>query len=655
MKSRLGFYRSMMLLLLVVQGYALTGQEKLALLMGVGDYPAESGWASTNAYNDLNLIKETLIQQGYKPESIYTLLDNACTRKGIEDAFSSYILPKLKGGMSVYIHFSGLAQQVRDLDGDESDGFDKAIVPFDAPAKKIQGSYAPGSFVLDDDFEHYFLQIRKALGPNGQLFVTMDASTAPENLNGRTSARGGDEKMQDENSSVSIAEHLNSFFSIQSAKKDIAPLISFYSSSFNQLNDEYYGENNEYYGLFSFALCKSLLQLKSNATYKDWFQKLKSIMNENSTLQEPVLLGDKMLSVFNGQLSGRRPYFNISKIYGKDLVLLDGGKLNKIEKGTEFVLYDESVTDTTGVKPIAKAVVEDAKLTESDLRILESTVQTLSKKTKAYISTYHYKSLAVRLQIDLNGNALEQKLLAHFAFSPFIIKDALKPELIITKLNKDYLILKTRQGEVLFQKELKEIHLNEIPFTLSDLIAEYVRANFLRNLEINNDGGNADIQIVQLNEGKEIIADDLKNKIKLGSKIKLRITNNENFGQYFSVMNIQSDNQINVIIPYDKPAESYYLAPGQSYTTDFDLQVGLPLGSEVIKLIMMPTPLDLRPVIATRGVSNLIETNKTKNPFELFVGHMYIEHPLATGTDLKIKASEISSVNGIALEIEDSK
>ena len=47
----------------------------------------------------------------------------------------------VKSGDIVYLHFSCHGQPVEDLDGDEKDGWDESIVPYDAWKKPISGIY----------------------------------------------------------------------------------------------------------------------------------------------------------------------------------------------------------------------------------------------------------------------------------------------------------------------------------------------------------------------------------------------------------------------------------------------------------------------------------------------------------------------------------
>ena len=120
--------------LMLLSAVILAGQERRALLIGIGEYPAESEWTLVHGDNDVRIIREFLLGQGLRGECIETITNEKATKKGILSALER--LTKTAGkGDAVYIHFSGHGQQVTDLDGDEEDGFDEAWVPFDARKK----------------------------------------------------------------------------------------------------------------------------------------------------------------------------------------------------------------------------------------------------------------------------------------------------------------------------------------------------------------------------------------------------------------------------------------------------------------------------------------------------------------------------------------
>ena len=67
---------------------------KLALLVGVGQYPEDSGWRSLGADNDLELLRGALLKQGFLEENILILQNQNATKAGITTAFRQHLIEK---------------------------------------------------------------------------------------------------------------------------------------------------------------------------------------------------------------------------------------------------------------------------------------------------------------------------------------------------------------------------------------------------------------------------------------------------------------------------------------------------------------------------------------------------------------------------------
>lgn len=84
---------------------------RLALLVGINQYPAGSGLAG--CVTDVELQQELLIHRfGLKPSDILTLTDQQATRGAIETAFVEHLIRQAQPGDGVVFHFSGLGSTV---------------------------------------------------------------------------------------------------------------------------------------------------------------------------------------------------------------------------------------------------------------------------------------------------------------------------------------------------------------------------------------------------------------------------------------------------------------------------------------------------------------------------------------------------------------
>lgn len=149
-------------------------QERYALLIGIGQYPEDSGWAIIHGDNDVIIIKQLLLEQGFKEDNIAVLINSAATKAGIMSALEELRI-KANANDVVYIHFSGHGQQVTDLDGDESDRFDEAWIPYDARKKYEAGVYEGENHIIDDELNSYLNGLRSKVGVRGKIVLVADA------------------------------------------------------------------------------------------------------------------------------------------------------------------------------------------------------------------------------------------------------------------------------------------------------------------------------------------------------------------------------------------------------------------------------------------------------------------------------------------------
>lgn len=166
--------RRVLLFILLLPVTCYTVAEKRALVIGIGAYPdVDNGWDCINGDNDVQLAKELLLCNGFAIGNIQTLTNSEATYQGIIKALRHLIEVSSQGDM-VYIHFSGHGQQVTDLNGDETDGFDEAWVPYDA-LQEPTSSYNGERHLTDDELNNYLYQIYQKIGSKGKLIVVSDA------------------------------------------------------------------------------------------------------------------------------------------------------------------------------------------------------------------------------------------------------------------------------------------------------------------------------------------------------------------------------------------------------------------------------------------------------------------------------------------------
>ena len=169
---------NIIILVILLIAIPVNAQNKRALLIGIASYPTykidKLGWNEIHGDNDVKLISRSLQNQGF---NVNTLINKQATAKGIRKALSDMV-SRTKHGDIVYIHFSGHGQPYEDLNGDEEDGWDEAIIPYDAGARYVANVYEGNNHIVDDELNGYINQIRNKAGVNGFVYVVIDACHA---------------------------------------------------------------------------------------------------------------------------------------------------------------------------------------------------------------------------------------------------------------------------------------------------------------------------------------------------------------------------------------------------------------------------------------------------------------------------------------------
>ena len=122
------------------QALAQSAGRKLALLIGIDNYPAEALSLDTSArqpgklagcVTDVALQRQLLIHRfGFLPEDIVCLTNGQATRTGIYQAFVDHLYNQATAGDVVVFHFSGYGAEVRFEDSPEGETV-RSLVPID--------------------------------------------------------------------------------------------------------------------------------------------------------------------------------------------------------------------------------------------------------------------------------------------------------------------------------------------------------------------------------------------------------------------------------------------------------------------------------------------------------------------------------------------
>ena len=164
------------LLALLFTMQTMAYSQKKALLVGVSQYPQESGWSHINSENDIEILDKVLNNRGF---SVDILFGSNATYQNITDKLEK-IAESVQSGDTLLIHFSCLGQQMLALnDSLEPDGLDESIIPYDAQSS-YSNSYKGDKHLKDDIISSYIEEIANRIGDYGLVVVTIDACHSDE-------------------------------------------------------------------------------------------------------------------------------------------------------------------------------------------------------------------------------------------------------------------------------------------------------------------------------------------------------------------------------------------------------------------------------------------------------------------------------------------
>lgn len=282
-------------LAVIIGGQAAQAETKRALLVGISDYgntmEDPNKWSNISGANDVALLSPIFIEQGFK---VMSLVDAKATHTGITAALKK-LAKDSKNGDVVYIHFSMHGQPFEDLNGDEEDGWDEALIPVDAQMTYLEGVYDGKNHLLDDELEVYFNDIRSKIGSDGQLYVILDA------CHSGTASRGDDDHIRGTREGFTRSgksytpdrtQETNDYFAVATAEGQ-SPVTFIEACRSYQVNKEVRDvETNTWYGSLSYYIAQAMKEHQIGSS-DAWIEAVKTGMGNNRKLRKQNVVIEK--------------------------------------------------------------------------------------------------------------------------------------------------------------------------------------------------------------------------------------------------------------------------------------------------------------------------------------------------------------------------
>lgn len=608
--------------------------QKYALLIGIGQYPKEGGWATINSPNDLVVISEALKKRGFPDDHIFIIKNEAATRAGILNAWETMLVPKVKRGDVVYFQFSGHGQQVADDNGDELDGYDEAIVPYDSPLRYVEGVYQGENLIRDDQLNLLFTALRQRLGPSGNLMVVLDACHSGTGTRGMEPARGTDRVMASDSYIQKATKGQDSQqLSVVIDTAELAPMAAFFGSAHNQLNFETRDEQGQLLGSLSYALAQQLSQVSPNTSYRGLFEQIRVEMSAIAPRQQPQAEGLLDQELLGGRLLERPTYFKVIRWNDPGSVVVDAGWVQGLNKGAVLGFYPAETRDTSKTPPLVKGTVQQVLPFEATLLLDQDLLQDTALQTWVYVLEQNFGDLQIGLSFQLpEGHPMRETILQKLARYPMIRIDGAAPEVFLLPAGNGAQLI--GRSDLLLEDLKSTLSAPAAAERILRRILGYAQAKYLRQMEAQSPSLNLEFELIPvevdpstLREKGEIDPSSKRDTLgnlhfQDGDYFKLRVVNRGKKAANFTLLDIQPDNQINILIPDENETSAEFrIGPGQTQVVPKLFQIGPPAGVEMFKLLATEQAVDLRPIVQSRGVGT--RSNTPKSPLEQLFGQTF--------------------------------
>ncbi len=602
------------------------GSRKIALLVGISRYAPSGGWADLHTEADLERMRAALEAQGFPPDDIHTLHDKDADRKGIEAAFRKHLIGGAAPGAVVVFHYSGHGQRITDDDHDELDGYDEALVPFDAPRRLVDG-YDGGKHLRDDDLHDWLRELRRKVGPSGDVVVSLDSCFSGAATRGLP-ARGAPEPLgppQARREGSPGVDRAGGFVDAAGA-----PFIFFSAARHDELAFETRDEQGRPIGSLSFALSTALGNADADTTYRDLHDEVKRIM-AGHVRNRPQLEGQANRRILGGRAVSQKPYYEILTYdAASNTAQVKGGALAGLLEGSRVVVHPARTRDPGNATPLATGEVRKSRTLTSEVVLAGAAGAAGIETGWLFVTAPAFGEVRIRAMIG--AGEWRAALVEDLGTATWI-------ERVDDREASDVVIEETGRGVEVVETVDETPLLAPLASAGEDLVSRVRRAleDFARNRWLRRlDATSRDIRVtLELRPCRLVTIDEAsvgrvsscagalartteggELDLRIGDHFELTLVNDGRRDAYVVVLDLMPDGRIDMLYPgREEMGEDNKLPRGKSFKIPGTFVVGEPLGNEMLKLIASRTPIDLRPIlsdapsaIAARGEGGLTST-----------------------------------------------
>jgi len=262
--------------------------KKYALCIGINDYPGTDSDLS-GCVNDANDWGAALQKRGF---TVAKMLNKTATGRNMRDAIKA-VVSQASAGDTVLIQYSGHGSYVPDQNGDEPDGVDECLCPYDL---------SKGLITDDELFDLYNAKksgVRVVMISDschsGTVARFAPIMTPPTIKGGKAPQR----KVRFLPPAAFLSKREVAKLGARRASRSSSPPGRFASLLMSGCQDTEFSYDAIFQGrpngAFSFVALRALASLPSQATFNDWHKAIRRLLPSQQYPQSPNLYGSSSM------------------------------------------------------------------------------------------------------------------------------------------------------------------------------------------------------------------------------------------------------------------------------------------------------------------------------------------------------------------------
>lgn len=385
-----------------------TSQQKWALLIGINTYPNlvelnEDGSVKKARHlggcvNDVTVMRGVLEEQfKFPPENITMLTEEAATRDGILQAMNA-LVERVEDNDIVVMVYAGHGSRRPDAEGDEPDGYDSTLVPYDS-GRAFKYNSAPNRDITDDEIYLWLGDLTRKTP-----YVTLVVDACKSGTIMRDDFGDNARWVEEETRKVGSAIARKNWPKLKARMEGEAwlPGDDRYVLLAGCRDDESANEHRGH-GLMTYYLARILKSAGPGTIYRDVFEQLVPKMMAVKSTQHPQMEGTLDRELFG--VRDIEPMVHVKVNQRTDhTVKLAAGAAQGVLTGSIWTIYREGVKDTANETPLGRVRISAVHAVDSDGVILEETepeTRPIAAACRAVETERAYRDLVLRVQVNV--------------------------------------------------------------------------------------------------------------------------------------------------------------------------------------------------------------------------------------------------------------